>query len=212
MLGPPPDVRGSRPTPGNPRWLPTRALPVAEVGAQASGERDSGTVRSEVEDELREHGWWNPCASSAVFGAVVADNGLGFVGLVGILPLCALAMVAFVMAGLVSNLSRRGGREALRWKAYRAGLKSAAADSSVTMDLDEALPDVIAMGLGDAYRSRLKEASAEGSTLRAFQSVPATSGFIPWIMFTGAFASSSGAGTSVSTGGSGGGGGAAGST
>ncbi len=192
------------------------------VGAGKLGKVASGATSQAVVDELKAHGWWNPRAKAAlaglimlgavaaivaVFAVAVTVNGLGLLGLLGIVPLVVVSLSAFVAAGMVSNLSRTGGREALGWKAYRAGLKSAAKDPSTAVDLDSALPDLVAFGLGGAYKDRLKDAD-----LIAFRSMPGHAGIFPWVVFSAVFASSSGASGMVSGGGAGGGGGAAGGT
>lgn len=117
-----------------------------------------------------------------------------------------------------SRLSRAGQEVAVAWTAYREGLKRAAKDDAIDVDLDSALPDIAACNLGATMKDRLKAATESGQTLRAF-AAGAESGndvmpgsFPWWIAFSGSTASSSGGGGTVSGGGAGGGGGAAGST
>ena len=192
---------------------------------------DSKAVRQAVERQMRDQGWRDADAGGnkaglmmifvfavvlLVFTAVVAAVGEQWLPVVAIAALAALAVTAMVMYSDYSGLSRQGQEAAIPWKAYREGLKRAAKDDAVALDLDAVLADSVAMNLGSAMSDRLKEANESGRALRAFTSPAGASytSFPWWVAFSGGFSTTSGStGTgTVSGGGAGGGGGAAGST
>ncbi|MCC7369027.1 MAG: DUF2207 domain-containing protein [Chloroflexi bacterium] len=198
--------------------------------------QSSAGVRDVIERQLRAEGWLQPGAGCARAGLLIVGcvaGGLalvtmlaagsveGWLALVGSVALIALAVVAFVMYAMFPRLSQAGQEAALGWKAYRAGLKQAAKDETVSLDLDDALPDIVALNLGSDMKQRLEAATASGATLRAFASASGArdvaampAGYPWWIAFVSSTPSSasSGAGSVVSGVGAGGGGGAAGST
>ena len=103
------------------------------------------------------------------------------------------------------------------WKAYKQGLEDAADDEAVTIDLDEVLVDVVALGIGHEFEDRLEASNEAGEPLRAFASQESgTSSSIaavfPWWVAFNSATGASGSGGTVAGGGAGGGGGAAGST
>jgi uncharacterized membrane protein YgcG len=136
--------------------------------------------------------------------------------------LVALVVAAIVMVAQYSSLSKEGQEAALPWKAYRDGIKAAAKDPLVELDLNTALADIVAMNLGSTMNKRLTEASEAGMGFSAFTSAFGSSSsatspvvFPYWLAFNSSVATSSGTAGStgtVSGGGAGGGGGAAGST
>lgn len=188
-----------------------------------------------VRDRLLAEDWLDPGARGArgalvligtlaavlsFFTLVVAGvNGDWWPLSVGTATLALLAVTSFVFAAMYSPLSRRGQEAAIPWKAYRDGLKQAVKDDAVNVDLDAALPDIVAMNLGSSVGDRVEAASSSGQALRAFST---TSGagldnsaavFPWWAAFNSSVSSSSGyGGGTVSGGGAGGGGGASGST
>lgn len=135
----------------------------------------------------------------------------------GIVALGLLAAVTVGFLRAYSRLSHAGQEAAVPWRAYRDGLKRAVTDETVDLDLDAALPDIVAVGLGGKVKDRLEAASSSGQTLRAFSAATdeqTLAAYIPiWIAFTSTTAAGTGTGAGVvSGGGAAGGSGAAGST
>ena len=196
--------------------------------------RDSKAVREEVKSKMRDEGWIDPGATGnktglvvigivamvlAIFSLVVTAIGEQWVPVVGVVALAAVAVVALILHGTYSGLSRTGQEAAIPWEAYREGLKRSAKDDAAALDLDAVLADAVAMNLGSALNDRLKAANESGETLRAFASPNGMNrgfqaGYFPWwIAFSSSVSTSTGSGAgAVSGGGAGGGGGAAGST
>lgn len=188
-----------------------------------------------VRDQMSAEGWLDPNAWGAR-GALVLMGTLavalsffilaaaGVAGAwwplsLGIVMLALLALTSFGFAAMYSRLSREGQEAAIPWKAYRDGLKQAVKDDTVNLDLDAALPDIVAMNLGSSIADRVEAASSSGQALRAFSTPSQTASdtsvavFPWWAAFNSSVSSSSGyGGGTVSGGGAGGGGGAAGST
>jgi uncharacterized protein (TIGR04222 family) len=135
---------------------------------------------------------------------------------IGAIALVAVGLLACVFAAVHPPLSAAGLEAAAPWKAYRDGLKEAAGDETTELDLDSALPDVVALGLESAMTRRLEAGAGEQASLRAFRSSGVGDGvaaFPWWAAFTSTTTSSSSSATSTVSGtGAGGGGGAAGST
>lgn len=211
----------------------------AENGVVSSKElakvaQDSSAVRKAIDERMREEGWLNPDAQArrvlliviAIVAALLAGGSVivavaaeDWLPVIGIVPLVALSILGVVFASLYPTLTPAGQERARPWKAYRDGLKAAAKDDAVTLDLNEVLPDSIAMNLGSAMDKRLKAANEAGEALLAFTNPQGTqhAAMFPfWIAYSHTVSTSSGTGsgtTSVASGGgAGGGGGAAGST
>jgi uncharacterized protein (TIGR04222 family) len=197
----------------------------------------SGHVRDAVRAQMRERDWIDPRATGAraafavvavvglvagVFALVLTATGGGpLPAWIGVVALIGAAVTAFVFLIGYPGLTPAGLEAAAPWSAYREGLKRAAKDRDARLDLDTALPDAVAMGLGDALSDRMKAAAEAGVPLRAFTASTAAgsaqlASFPWWIAFSSSTAStssaSSTASSTVSGGGAGGGGGAAGST
>lgn len=204
---------------------------VVDAEGLATVVADTGPPRDVVKAGLAERGWWNPQANRTVAllsvigvlallltvaGIAVAVAGAPLMLLTAV-PAGALTLLAVTCALVHPRLSSSGLDAARPWQAYRDGLKAAAKDESAPLDLDAALPDLVALDLTGRYAKRLEAATedaADGTTLRAF-TAPDGSGptaILPWAVFQTAFISSAGSGTTVSSGGAGGGGGAAGGT
>ncbi|MCZ4520372.1 DUF2207 domain-containing protein [Rhodococcus ruber] len=154
----------------------------------------------------------------AIGGIAVATSGAPTMWLAVVAS--ALLFVAGLSTAIVYSRFSVAGLDASRpWEAYRDGLKQAAKDNDESVDLDAALPDIVAFGLAPYFRKRLEAATDPGNDtpLRAFTSPAgaeyATGGpvVLPWAAFSGVFVSG-GSGSVASGGGAGGGGGAAGST
>lgn len=178
-------------------------------------------VRAAVTQQLKAYGWWAPRAARdrsllvacAAYAFVLLVVGLVFLAasgnlllLVGTVGAGVLFCGAVLLAFSYPRLSREGQSVAVQWCAYRDGLGRAAYDDGV-LDLDAALPDIVAMGLDSRLGKRL---DAAGLAVLGSGSAAA----LPYTSFSGAFSTSTGSGGVVSGGGSGGGGGggAAGST
>ncbi|MCO1655770.1 DUF2207 family protein [Pseudonocardia humida] len=192
----------------------------------------SGQVRDAVRAQMRERKWLDPraalargllaviaaiCLVTGIFAMLLAGVGSGpLPAWIGAVALLAVAVTAFVLLVTYPALTPAGLEAAVPWTAYRDGLKAAAKDEDAHLDLDAALPDAVALGLGDALGERLKNATEAGVPLRAFASGRADdaahlAAFPWWVAFSSSTAGTSSTGT-VSGTGAGGGGGAAGST
>lgn len=208
---------------------------VVSSKALAKVAHDSKAVRETIKRQMLSEGWLDAGADGrkaglvviaivalllGIFSFVVAAIGEQWLPVMGIVALAALGVTALILYSRYSGLSRTGQEAAVTWKAYREGLKRAAKDDAVALDLNAVLADAVAMNLGSAMDKRLKAANEAGEALRAFTSPTdpnqafAQGAYFPWwIAFSSSVSTSSGASTSVvSSGGSGGGGGAAGST
>lgn len=146
-----------------------------------------------------------------VGAAVVAAAGAPIM-LVAAIPGGLLLVTGLIMTVAYPGLTAAGLDAARPWEAYRDGLKAAAKKDDTAVDLDAALPDIVALGLGSAYRKRLEA----GTELRAFTApaglpLAVDPSVVNWAAFSATFGASSSSAT-VSGGGAGGGGGAAGST
>lgn len=188
-----------------------------------------GAIKSVLEERMRANGWLadgtrgprTALVGLAALGAVLLIGGMvvaaaGAPLMVVVVAAAALLLaVGITTAAVYSRLSVAGRDAALPWEAYRDGLKASARNDTAELDLDDLLPDIVALGLESSFRKQLETATdpAGATTLRAFSSAtgPSASATFPWVVFSGSFGSSSGGGT-VSGGGGGGGGGAAGST
>ncbi len=213
----------------------------AEIGvvssknlARAAG--DTGDMNKAIKAQMSAMGWMDDeaggrkalligifivTAGLAIFSGIVAGAGGTWWPAIGAVALGAVAIAAIVLYGNYSSLSRSGQEAALPWKAYRDGLKAAAKDETIRLDLNVVLADSVAMNLGSAMDDRLKEATKSGLTLSAFTSpggasmMGANGAYFPWwIAFNSSVTTASGSSSTstVSGGGAGGGGGAAGST
>ncbi|WP_206488630.1 TPM domain-containing protein [Rhodococcus sp. KRD162] len=157
-------------------------------------------------------------AAAAIGGIAVATSGAPTLWFAVVLS--AVLFVAGLSTAIAYSRFSVAGLDAARpWEAYRDGLKQAAKDADESVDLNAALPDIIALGLAPSFRKQLDAATdpASDSPLEVFTS-PAGANYaaggpvvLPWAAFSGVFVSSS-SGSVASGGGAGGGGGAAGST
>ncbi|KIQ16045.1 DUF2207 family protein [Rhodococcus sp. MEB064] len=188
-----------------------------------------GTTKGVVDAVLETNGWkqhgtarprWSLAGLAVLGGVVMVGAGVvaasgALVMLVAAIPGAILLLAGLVMAVAYSGFSVAGLDAARPWEAYRDGLKQAAKDDDAVVDLDAALPDIVALGLGSVFAKRLEAATDGGTSLRAFTSpagYAADPALMNWAVFSSVFASSSGSSATVSGGGAGGGGGAAGST
>ncbi|AMY20847.1 MULTISPECIES: TPM domain-containing protein [Nocardiaceae] len=189
----------------------------------ASNTRSIGRV---VEAELDARGWRAHGTGPVrwAFGGLALLGGAVMVGaavvaaagapimLVAAIPGGLLLVTGLIMTVAYPGLTAAGLDAARPWEAYRDGMKAAAKKDDTAVDLDSALPDIVALGLGSAYRKRLES----GPELRAFTApaglpLAVDPSVVNWAAFTATFGASSSSAT-VSGGGAGGGGGAAGST
>lgn len=190
-----------------------------------------GPVHEAVRADLLGRGWLDPRARGVQLG-LTAIGVVTFLGTIaafvlaaagggppatwaGVAALVAVTVLAFWLLVVHPTLTTKGQEVAAPWKAYRDGLQQAAKDERAPLDLDAALPDAVAMGIGDALGDRMKAATEAGVPLRAFGTDPTGSAHLAtfpwWIAFTSTTSPASSSST-VSGGGAGGGGGAAGST
>ncbi|MFN8536418.1 MAG: DUF2207 domain-containing protein [Thermomicrobiales bacterium] len=196
--------------------------------------RDLGRLRSRwgpfgeaVRAEMIGRGWYDPDADTrrrplylAGAGAIAASVVAAGAGLVGEQLWALLAAGIFLASGLALTLlgyaypatSAQGERAAAPWRAYRTGLKRAARDVGIPLDLDAVLPDAVAFGVVAALDRRLKAASQAGYAPAWFarQADEGTNaGFYPiWVVFHASVSpSNSGGGSGAAAGGGGAGGG-----
>lgn len=187
-----------------------------------------------IRAQLDANGWDNPAAGrdrGALYGIgavafllaigalIVGGNGGHWLGAgIATALLAMVAVAAFVMGASYPTLSVAGQEAAAPWRAYRDGLKRAGKDEAIALDLDAALPDIVALNLGTSMDKRLKAAGSSGQTLRAFSGATgmrdgATIASFPfWVAFNSSVTSTSASGGTVSGGSAGGGGSSAGST
>ena len=190
-----------------------------------------GPVHEAVRAALRERGWLDPRAPGvqlgltaigavallgAIAAAVLAGAGGGpALAWAGVAALVVVAVLAFGFLAVHPTLTGKGREAAAPWTAYRDGLQRAGGDERTPLDLDTALPDAVAMGVGDVLGDRTAAAAGAGVPLRAFRTGADGSAHLAtfpwWIAFTSSTTATSSTST-VSGAGAGGGGGAAGST
>ncbi len=199
--------------------------------ALSEASQQTSPVQDAVRQQLTERGWLNPAASRArnalgwvmILATLLATAafvllavGEELLMLVGVIPAVLLAITATVMIFSFSKLSSAGQHAAASWQAYREGLAAAANDPHATLDLDVAVPDLIATGQADEVEQLLERAGERGQALAAFAGLGQGQEalMVPfWAIYAGAFmATSAGTGSTVTGTVGGGGGGAAGST
>ncbi|MGN7135238.1 DUF2207 family protein [Rhodococcoides corynebacterioides] len=183
------------------------------VGAVVNGEFDARGWRAHGIGRLR----WAFAGLALLGGAIMVGAGVvaaagAPIMLVAAVPGGLLMVTGLVMAASYPGLTVAGLDAARPWEAYRDGLKAAAKKDDTAVDLDAALPDIVALGLGAAYKKRLES----GPELRAFTApaglpLAVDPSVVNWAAFSATFGASASSAT-VSGGGAGGGGGAAGST
>ncbi|CCQ16436.1 putative uncharacterized protein [Rhodococcus sp. AW25M09] len=187
---------------------------LVEGRLRSSGFVADGTVRTRI--ALAGLGALGGAA--AIGGITVATSGAPTMWFAVVAS--ALLFVAGLSSAIAYSRFSVAGLDAARpWEAYRDGLKQAAKDKDESVDLNAALPDIVALGLASFFRKRLDAATdpASDTPLQAF-TPPVGANYssggpvvLPWAAFSGVFVSS-GSGSVASGGGAGGGGGAAGST
>ncbi len=199
--------------------------------ALAKVSQKTGPVGDAVRHEMTERGWINPEASRAKnsLGVVVAlmtllvgadlvflASGASLLMLFGLVPAALVVVTSVVMIIRFSRLSARGQEDAAPWRAYREGLVAAAKDPGAALDVDVAVPDLVATGQAAEVEQLLERAGERGQTLAAFAGLGTAQDtlLVPfWTIYAGAFmASGAGAAGTVTGAGGGAGGGAAGST
>ena len=195
---------------------------------------DDSLLKQQVVATMRERDWLDPRAGrprnglvaigilalvAALLTFVVTLAAGDWPGYIGAGLLVVVGILAFGLYGNYSALSRPGQLAARGWRAYRDGLKQAAKDDALPINLDEVLADAVAFNLGSAVDGRMKSAVEEGASFRAFSTSTSSGASFPaffpwWIAYNASISTTTGstAGATVSGGGAGGGGGAAGST
>ena len=150
-------------------------------------------------------------AAALVFTAVSEEVW----GLLGTIMLALAGFGAIITAASYPGTTPLGESRAQPWRGYLQGIKDIRKQPEVDLDLDEAMPYLVAMNATDQIDERLKRASTDGyvpAWLNSSQGAAdwGVAGFYPyWIMFH-SIASPSAGGT-TSTGASGGSGGSGGS-
>jgi hypothetical protein len=187
-----------------------------------------GRGRKLLREELETHGWFDPQAGARrrplylagtvallLSAAAFAVTGVGqeLWGIPGSILLFAGSIAAFVVGYAQPATTAQGEAVAAPWRGYRAGLKLAGRNSALGLNLDEAMPYAVAMGVVSTLNKRLKAASAQGyAPLWLGRGVTAgrwEGGFYPcWAAFhAGTTPSSSGGSASGAAAGGGGAGG-----
>ncbi|HEU5421995.1 MAG TPA: hypothetical protein VFU72_00495, partial [Nitrolancea sp.] len=162
--------------------------------------------------------------AAALIGATV----LGILAIASREPWGAAGAGALAIAGIaviiyaydMPGTTEAGETEAAHWRGYLAGLKDLGRRSPASLqedvDLDVALPYLLAMGKANLLNKRLKEASEAGFNpawlSRSLQPDQNRAGFYPvWVAYMGSLAPTSSGAGSMAGGAAAGGGGAGGS-
>ncbi|HEX5164086.1 MAG TPA: TPM domain-containing protein [Thermomicrobiales bacterium] len=139
--------------------------------------KDWGDVRSMIQSELVQRGWFDPIAgkqrtpfyiaavglfASGIGAVIVAAIAESPWALVAVGVLATVAVLAFVAAVMIPNTTPDGDAVAAPWRGYQRYLKSAGRNPQVNLDLDTAVPYAVALGASGQLDKRLKSASAEG--------------------------------------------------
>lgn len=218
------------------------ALMESLVDAATDGLLDQDALRSvqsswtTVQDLIRMHleelGWFDPNAASRQMPLIIGGILAFVLGLISLLPVFVLdqgwaligggtltivGVLLFVFGTGFPRTSKEGERQAVPWRGYREGLKSAARNDYGAIDLDEAFPYIVAFGLVTQYKKQLEQASEAGyvpywMTTRSADepSFYAGTWFVYWMAFHNSVnytASSGGAAAGGAAAGSGGAGG-----
>ncbi len=173
-----------------------------------------GGIRTMIDADMVERGWFDPNASRKRMPFYVAALGLFAIGMaafiitaiaesfwgLGAAGLLGVAAVLAISVGMsIPTTTPDGDEAAASWRGYKRYLKSAGKNPQADLDFDTAMPYAVALGAGSALDKRLKAASADGYLpvwLGGSQADNAwATGFYPyWIAFN-----SSVSPTSVST-------------
>jgi uncharacterized protein (TIGR04222 family) len=206
------------------------ALAGAAGGDGTVSARDLGRLQSRwgpfaaaVRAEMIGRGWFDPAvdarrrplyiAGAGAIAATVVAAGAASIGreVWGLLAtglFLAIGVTLPILGFAYRATSEQGERAAAPWRAYRAGLKRAARDPHLALDLDAALPDAVALGVNAALDRRLKAASKAGYAPAWFIRRPADAGFYPiWVAFHASASPSASGGGGAAAGGGGAGGG-----
>jgi hypothetical protein len=136
-----------------------------------------GSVRNTLQKDLAYKGWLNPSvlqtrmpfilpgtlgvllAFAMIPGAFIVGSGWPLLGgvIVGI-----VGCIVLIIGNIIPQTTAEGEKEALPWRGYRTGLARARDESSNALDLDEAFPYIVAMGMAPAFDRYLRRASQSG--------------------------------------------------
>jgi uncharacterized protein (TIGR04222 family) len=138
-------------------------------------------TRQALRDDLVAHGWFAKNAAArrrplyilATVSVIVAAIGITLaaiaesaIGIVAPIVLFAVAMAGYGFGAAVPDTTDEGERAAGPWRTYQTGLYEAVKRKDApfaTPDwLDRLMPLVVALGLGQAFNTLLKTASAAG--------------------------------------------------
>jgi uncharacterized membrane protein YgcG len=138
-------------------------------------------ARAALRDDLVVRGWFGKNAASrrrplyilattslivAAIGLTLAAIAQSAVGIAAPIALFAVAMAGYGYGAAVPDTTEAGEMAAAPWRAFQSGLYKAVKRNDVafaTPDwLDRLMPLVVALGLGQAFNSMLKAASAAG--------------------------------------------------
>ncbi|WP_040668247.1 DUF2207 family protein [Nitrolancea hollandica] len=182
-----------------------------------------------LREELQARGWFDPAIKArrrglylaglaaillAVLTVVVTETGHQLWGFIGMGILLIAGIVSLIYGGTMRETTAAGEAEAAPWHGYKAGLAAAKRDTARTVDLDQAMPYAVALGIATSLNKRLKAAGERGYTpiwLGRTTDAEAWNGnFYPyWVAFHTSTAppSSSGSAGGAAAGGGGAGGG-----
>ena len=122
----------------------------------------------------------------ALFPVFVIDEGWALVGGGALL---VTGLLIFVSGLGFPRTSEEGERQAVPWRGYREGLKSAARSNYGAIDLDEAFPYIVAFGLVSQYQKQLEQSSEAGYVPRWIAtgiddtSLSSNTWFVYWMAF-----------------------------
>ena len=187
-----------------------------------------GPAKDVLRDGMVDRGWFDPDATSRsvplyIAGGVALLLGLaGFIatvasespwGIAGTVALGGIGLAGIIAAASYPATTAEGEAEAQPWRGYLKGLKDARKDLAVDIDLDEAVPYLVAMNAGSQLDDRLKGASENGyapawlNSSRE-QATWGAAGFYPyWITFHSVATPTASVGAGGASAGSGGSGG-----
>jgi uncharacterized protein (TIGR04222 family) len=203
---------------------------VLDQNALTRARSNFDSVQEIMKAELVDAGWFDPEGSRKgvpllILGIIAFLAGLAAVTvpiaileegwtLIGSGILLVLGVVLFGMSASYPHTTSEGERHAAPWRGYRTGLKTVAREDYGIIDLDEAFPYIISMGITSDFHKHLEKASKAGYvpawmvTGSYHQRALADNWFIYWGAFHGSMnPSSSGSGSGGAATGSGGSGG-----
>lgn len=136
-----------------------------------------GNVRSLLRNQLIENQWLKPSEiqtrlpfvlpgsigllTAAIMVPVAISTESGW-PLLGGLLVGTVGSITLIMGNIVPHTTDEGERAALPWRGYRTGLIIARDQGHGTIDLDQAFPYIVAMGMAPGFDRYLRRAGQSG--------------------------------------------------